>query len=94
MPSKPRTFAGILRPRRHADRAYNRDRRALANVYGSAVLPARAFCTLLTDIRHRTELIPVREEFFGKKSPASTLVGVAALAQPDWLIEVEAIAVV
>jgi len=44
----------------------------------------------------RTELtgLPVREEFFGKKGPASTLVAVAALAQPDWLIEVEAIAVV
>jgi len=50
--------------------------------------------TYLTDIRHRSELIPVREEFFGKKTPASTLVGVTALAQPDWLIEVEAIAVI
>jgi 2-iminobutanoate/2-iminopropanoate deaminase len=50
--------------------------------------------TYLTDIRHRADLIPVREEFFGKKGPASTLVAVAALAQPDWLIEVEAIAVV
>jgi len=50
--------------------------------------------TYLTDIRHRAELIPVREEFFGKKTPASTLVAVAALAHPDWLIEVEAIAVV
>lgn len=50
--------------------------------------------TYLTDIRYRAELIPVREEFFGKKSPASTLVAVAALAQPDWLIEVEAIAVI
>ena len=50
--------------------------------------------TYLTDIRHRAELPPVREEFFGKKGPASTLVAVAALAQPDWLIEVEAIAVV
>ncbi len=50
--------------------------------------------TYLTDIRHRQELVPVREEFFGKKGPASTLVAVAALAQPDWLIEVEAIAVV
>ncbi len=50
--------------------------------------------TYLTDIRHRQDLIPVREEFFGKKGPASTLVAVAALAQPDWLIEVEAIAVV
>ena len=50
--------------------------------------------TYLTDIRHRADLVPVREEFFGKKGPASTLVAVAALAQPDWLIEVEAIAVV
>jgi enamine deaminase RidA (YjgF/YER057c/UK114 family) len=50
--------------------------------------------TYLTDIRHRAELAPIREEFFGKKGPASTLVAVAALAQPDWLIEVEAIAVV
>jgi enamine deaminase RidA (YjgF/YER057c/UK114 family) len=49
--------------------------------------------TYLTDIRHRAEIVPVREEFFGKKLPASTLVGVAALAHPDWLIEVEAIAV-
>jgi enamine deaminase RidA (YjgF/YER057c/UK114 family) len=50
--------------------------------------------TYLTDIRHRQDLIPVREEFFGKKGPASTLVAVAALAHPDWLIEVEAIAVI
>lgn len=50
--------------------------------------------TYLTDVRHRADLVPVREEFFGKKLPASTLVGVSALAHPDWLIEVEAIAVV
>jgi enamine deaminase RidA (YjgF/YER057c/UK114 family) len=50
--------------------------------------------TYLTDIRHRADLVPIREEFFGKKTPASTLVAVAALAHPDWLIEVEAIAVV
>ena len=50
--------------------------------------------TFLTDIRHRADLVPVREEVFGKKLPASTLVGVAALAHPDWLIEVEAIAVI
>src|SRR5262244_2868034 len=41
--------------------------------------------TYLTDIRHRTDLIPVREEFLGKKAAASTLVAVAALAHPDWL---------
>jgi 2-iminobutanoate/2-iminopropanoate deaminase len=49
--------------------------------------------TYLTDIRYRADLVPVREEFFGKKGPASTLVQVCALAHPDWLIEVEAIAV-
>ena len=50
--------------------------------------------TYLTDIRRRADLVPVREEFFGKKGPASTLVGVTSLAHPDWMIEVEAIAVV
>ena len=49
--------------------------------------------TYLTDIRHRADYGPVREEFFGKKMPAHTLVAVAALAQPEFLIEVEAVAV-
>jgi 2-iminobutanoate/2-iminopropanoate deaminase len=49
--------------------------------------------TYLTDIRHRAEYGPIREEFFGKKMPAHTLVAVAALAQPEFLIEVEAVAV-
>ncbi len=49
--------------------------------------------TYLTDIRYRADIVPIREEFFGRKLPASTLVAVAALAHPDWLIEVEAIAV-
>ena len=50
--------------------------------------------TYLTDIRYRADLVPIREEFLGKKGPASTLVQVSALAHPDWLIEVEAIAVI
>jgi enamine deaminase RidA (YjgF/YER057c/UK114 family) len=49
--------------------------------------------TYLVDIRHRADFAPIREEFFGKKMPASTLVGVAALAMPEWLIEIEAVAV-
>ncbi|HEX4893988.1 MAG TPA: RidA family protein [Hyphomicrobiaceae bacterium] len=50
--------------------------------------------TYLVDVRHRNELAAVREEYFGKKAPASTLVGVTALAQPGWLVEIEAIAVI
>ena len=49
--------------------------------------------TYLTDIRHRADYGPIREEFFGKKMPAHTLVAVAALAAPEYLIEVEAVAV-
>ena len=49
--------------------------------------------TYLTDIRHRAQFGPIREEFFGKKTPAHTLVAVAALAQPEFLIEIEAVAV-
>ena len=48
----------------------------------------------LTDIRYRADLIPIRQEFFGKKLPAATLITTPALAHPDWLIEVEAIAVI
>jgi 2-iminobutanoate/2-iminopropanoate deaminase len=47
----------------------------------------------LSDIRYRTELAPIREEFFGPRMPAYTQVAVAALGLPEWLIEVEAIAV-
>src|SRR5262249_13575106 len=60
---------------------------------GSTLANVVKLTTYLVDIRHRNELAAIREEFFGKKGPASTLVGVTALAQPGWLIEVEAIAV-
>ena len=48
--------------------------------------------TYVTDMRYRADLAPIREEFFGTKGPASTLVEISALAHPDWMIEIEAIA--
>jgi enamine deaminase RidA (YjgF/YER057c/UK114 family) len=49
-------------------------------------------------VRHRPEYLPVIEEaravLFGDHKPADTLVGVEALAQPEYLIEVDAIAVI
>jgi enamine deaminase RidA (YjgF/YER057c/UK114 family) len=47
----------------------------------------------VTDIRHRPLYRQVREEFFEAKGPASTMVQVVALAYPEHLIEIEAIAV-
>ena len=43
---------------------------------------------------HLTAIGEARRDVFGEHRPASTLVGVQALARPDLLIEVEAIAVV
>lgn len=49
--------------------------------------------TFLTDIEDRARINPVRQEFFGNARPASTLVEVSALVLPEFLIEVEAVAV-
>jgi 2-iminobutanoate/2-iminopropanoate deaminase len=67
--------------------------KALVEAQGGTLDSVVKLNTYVTDIRYRADLVPVREEFFGKKGPASTLVQVSALAHPDWLIEVEAIAV-
>jgi len=47
-----------------------------------------------TDISQVAAIRDVRSRYFGDSAPASTLVEVSKLAQPDFLIEVEAIAVV
>jgi len=47
---------------------------------------------LLTDVADRAAVNTVRKEFFGSARPASTLIGVAALALPDAKVEIEAVA--
>ena len=48
----------------------------------------------LTDVGQRPAFREIRDAFLGKKGPASTMIGVAALAHPDYLIEIEAIAII
>ena len=86
-PGHPGDFAGQA----HATYAALK---AQVEAGGGTIANIVKLTTFLVDIRHRAELASIREEFFGKKAPASTLVGVTALAQPGWLIEVEAIAVI
>jgi len=69
-------------------------REALVEAQGGTLDNVVKINTYVTDIRFRADLVPVREEFFGKKGPASTLIAVPALAHQDWLIEVEAVAIV
>lgn len=46
----------------------------------------------LTNVADRAKINPIRQEFFGKHRPASTLIGVNELAIPGMKIEVEAVA--
>ena len=71
-----------------------RSMKALLEAQGATLQNVVKINTYITDIRYRVDLVPVREEFFGKKGPASTLIAVPALAHPDYMIEVEAVAVV
>jgi enamine deaminase RidA (YjgF/YER057c/UK114 family) len=48
--------------------------------------------TYLIDPRDRADYMAVRDRFVGSPPPASTLVAVAALADPRYRIEVEAVA--
>lgn len=68
--------------------------KALVESQGGTMASIVKITTYLTDMRYRLDLAAVREEFFGGKGPASTMVEVSALAHPDWMIEVEAIAVI
>src|SRR5450432_3747300 len=45
----------------------------------------------LTDVNDRTEINPIRKEYFGDVRPASTLIEVAGLAVPGMKVEIEAI---
>jgi enamine deaminase RidA (YjgF/YER057c/UK114 family) len=68
--------------------------KALVESQGGTMNSVVKITTYITDMRYRVDLPPIREEFFGKKGPASTLVEISSLAHPDWMIEIEAIAVI
>jgi enamine deaminase RidA (YjgF/YER057c/UK114 family) len=68
--------------------------RALVEAAGGRLENVVKITTYVTDVRYRQDFRVVRDEFFGARGPASTMVEVSALAHPDYLIEVEAIAVI
>jgi enamine deaminase RidA (YjgF/YER057c/UK114 family) len=68
--------------------------KALVESQGGTMANVVKITTYVTDMRYRADLAPIREEYLGKKGPTSTLVEISALAHPDWMIEIEAIAIV
>ena len=68
--------------------------KALVESQGGTMANVVKLTTYVTDMRYRADWGLIREEYFGKKGCASTLVEISALAHPDWMIEIEAIAIV
>jgi enamine deaminase RidA (YjgF/YER057c/UK114 family) len=86
----PSDFAGQTR------QAYGNLRMALA---GAGASPADVTKLTTYVVGYRPEMLPVisqaRTALFGPVDlPASTLVGIQALARPEYLVEVEAVAVI
>jgi 2-iminobutanoate/2-iminopropanoate deaminase len=75
---------------RHVFRAV----KSIVEAAGGTLANVVKITTYVTDVRFRPEFRIVRDEFFGVKGPASTMVEVRSLSHPDYMIEVEAIAVI
>lgn len=63
---------------------------------GSALHLVGKVTVFVTDIEYKTTVHRIRSEMFGEAGhlPASTLAVVSALANPDWLVEMDGIALV
>lgn len=66
--------------------------RHLVEAAGGTMSDLAKVTIYVTDIRHNTEVWRARREFFTGDFPASTLVQVSALAKPEVLVEIEAVA--
>lgn len=76
-----------------ADRCFALIVKAIEQLGGEAkdVVRTRMF---LTDIDQQDSIGAVHAKYFGEARPAATMVGVATLCRPEWLVEIEAEAVV
>lgn len=61
---------------------------------GSGLADVAKVSIYLTDMGNFPKIVELRERYFTPPYPADTIVEVSSLADPEWLIEIEAIAVV
>ena len=66
----------------------------ILHAHGASFADAIKATIYVTDIAQAHLLKQVREQYYGTTKPASTLVAVTALGNPDWLLEIELIAAV
>lgn len=67
--------------------------KALVEAAGGTLSDVMKINVYLTDVDSRGEFSRARAEFFPGRKPCSTLVGIAALARPGLVVEVEAMAI-
>ena len=65
--------------------------KAMLDAAGASFADVLKVTVYLTDVEDRKKINPVRQEFFGAARPASTLIGVQALAIPGMKVEIEAV---
>jgi len=68
--------------------------RSVVEAAGGGLRDVVKVTVYLKNMEDRDAVADVRRRFFGDHLPASTLVQVCKLAHPDWLVEIEAIAMV
>lgn len=79
---------------RQAEVAYDNLRRVLTAAGGTLDDVVKVTIFIGEDFTARRDALrDVRQRFFGEHAPASTLVQVAGFASPDYLFEIEAVAV-
>jgi enamine deaminase RidA (YjgF/YER057c/UK114 family) len=67
---------------------------ALVHAAGATADDVVKLTIYLCDISGRAELSAARREVFAEPLPCATLVGVSALAAPDLLVEIDAVAII
>ncbi len=71
-----------------------RNLQSVLEAAGASLADVIKVTVFLRNMEHRNAVAEVRRRFFKDNLPASTLVEVSKLVHQDWLIEIEAIAVV
>ena len=62
----------------------------LVEAAGGTLADVAKVTIYLTDMAYRADLGRARAEFFQGRMPASTLLGVSALARPEFVVEIDA----
>ena len=68
-----------------------RNMKLVLDAAGASFADVLKVTVYLLDVNDRAKINPVRQEFFGKARPASTLIGINELAIPGMKVEIEAV---